>query len=406
MGFSDYNSNPDLNVSISGVNIGEGCPPSGINNAIRQVMADAKAEDGAVVHNTGAETISGAKTFAGSAIFKSAATISGGITISGAATFKSGATISGGLTVSGGISGNAATATSATSAGVAAKLGTANVGSSNVPIYLNGGVASACSDVMDLTTSQNVTGEKLFTASSRAGVGEIVAPACGIRCKNGQADTLYAGHPVKVIGTASGGTFGYAFGDGGVAMLAGGEAAAEFAGRANIDGSSEQAYVVADQNVTIVTNLNNSGYDNRHTFNFTTGGTLQVDGGSGTVTAATFSGNATTATNASSLGGVSAGGYMRKTANIQRGSASLYTSGTSVNAGAVTSKSVTFGSAFSGTPTVVATVRGGANSYAAGQNVAVQAETSSGCTFVVRNTYSAAITTSAASYIDYIAMYV
>lgn len=63
MGFCDYDANPDLNVSISGVNIGEGCPPSGINNAIRQIMADAKAEDGAVVHKTGAETVSGAKGF-------------------------------------------------------------------------------------------------------------------------------------------------------------------------------------------------------------------------------------------------------------------------------------------------------------------------------------------------------
>ena len=44
MSIQDYSSDADLNVSISGINIAEGCPPSGINNAIRQLMADVKAE--------------------------------------------------------------------------------------------------------------------------------------------------------------------------------------------------------------------------------------------------------------------------------------------------------------------------------------------------------------------------
>ena len=44
MPIKDYSTDPDLNVSISGINIAEGCPPSGINNAIRQLMADVKEE--------------------------------------------------------------------------------------------------------------------------------------------------------------------------------------------------------------------------------------------------------------------------------------------------------------------------------------------------------------------------
>lgn len=44
MPVKDYNTDPDLNTQISGINIAEGCPPSGINNAIRQIMADMKAE--------------------------------------------------------------------------------------------------------------------------------------------------------------------------------------------------------------------------------------------------------------------------------------------------------------------------------------------------------------------------
>lgn len=44
MPIQDYSTDPDLNVQISGINIAEGCPPSGINNAIRQLMADVKEE--------------------------------------------------------------------------------------------------------------------------------------------------------------------------------------------------------------------------------------------------------------------------------------------------------------------------------------------------------------------------
>lgn len=44
MAIKDYSTDPDQNVKISGINIAEGCAPSGINNAIRQLMADVKAE--------------------------------------------------------------------------------------------------------------------------------------------------------------------------------------------------------------------------------------------------------------------------------------------------------------------------------------------------------------------------
>lgn len=44
MGVQDYKLNPDENTTISGINVAEGCPPSGINNAIRQLMADIKAD--------------------------------------------------------------------------------------------------------------------------------------------------------------------------------------------------------------------------------------------------------------------------------------------------------------------------------------------------------------------------
>ena len=63
MSVADYNTDPNANTSISGINIAEGCPPSGINNAIRQMMADIKAADDADVKMTGNQTIAGVKTF-------------------------------------------------------------------------------------------------------------------------------------------------------------------------------------------------------------------------------------------------------------------------------------------------------------------------------------------------------
>lgn len=42
MSVSDYSLAPSSNTAISGINIGEGCPPGNINDAIRQLMADVK----------------------------------------------------------------------------------------------------------------------------------------------------------------------------------------------------------------------------------------------------------------------------------------------------------------------------------------------------------------------------
>lgn len=42
MSFSDYSLTPGSNTSIAGTNIAEDCSPAGINDAIRQLMADGK----------------------------------------------------------------------------------------------------------------------------------------------------------------------------------------------------------------------------------------------------------------------------------------------------------------------------------------------------------------------------
>ena len=40
MAISDYSTTPASNSTISGISVAEGCPAAGINNAIRQLMAD------------------------------------------------------------------------------------------------------------------------------------------------------------------------------------------------------------------------------------------------------------------------------------------------------------------------------------------------------------------------------
>lgn len=42
MSFRDYSTDPNANGAIAGIDVSEDCPPGGINDAIRQLMADGK----------------------------------------------------------------------------------------------------------------------------------------------------------------------------------------------------------------------------------------------------------------------------------------------------------------------------------------------------------------------------
>lgn len=43
MPVSSYSTTPSANISISGIDISEGCSAAGFNNALRQIMADIRA---------------------------------------------------------------------------------------------------------------------------------------------------------------------------------------------------------------------------------------------------------------------------------------------------------------------------------------------------------------------------
>lgn len=72
---SEFSSTPANNTDIAGINIAEGCAPSGINNAIRELMAQLKDQQ------TGADgdnfVVGGAFTCTGAAVFSSTVAISG-----------------------------------------------------------------------------------------------------------------------------------------------------------------------------------------------------------------------------------------------------------------------------------------------------------------------------------------
>jgi len=60
---SEFNSNPALNTDIDSINIAEGCAPSGINDAIRELMAQLKdwqagtSNDPMVIGSSGSLTL-------------------------------------------------------------------------------------------------------------------------------------------------------------------------------------------------------------------------------------------------------------------------------------------------------------------------------------------------------------
>ena len=75
---SEWSSTPSNNTDIGGINIAEGCAPSGINNAIRELMAQVKdMQTGADADNL---VVGGAFTCSGAAVFSSTVALGGSAT--------------------------------------------------------------------------------------------------------------------------------------------------------------------------------------------------------------------------------------------------------------------------------------------------------------------------------------
>jgi hypothetical protein len=82
---SEFDVDPSNNTDINSINIAEGCAPSGINNAIRQLMSDLKEQQtgasgdsftvGGNLAVTGTSAFTGATTFTGAVVFSTNITL-------------------------------------------------------------------------------------------------------------------------------------------------------------------------------------------------------------------------------------------------------------------------------------------------------------------------------------------
>jgi hypothetical protein len=77
---SEYSATAANNTDIGGINIAEGCAPSGINNAIRELMSQLKDQQAGTDGDN--FTVGGAFTCAGAAVFSSTVALGGSATAS------------------------------------------------------------------------------------------------------------------------------------------------------------------------------------------------------------------------------------------------------------------------------------------------------------------------------------
>lgn len=100
---SEFDIDPSNNTDINSINIAEGCAPSGINNAIRQLMSDLKEfQTGAADDNFtvgGNLTVDGTSTLTGNATFAGTVTVNGSTLGNMANQAKSAVDITGGTIV-------------------------------------------------------------------------------------------------------------------------------------------------------------------------------------------------------------------------------------------------------------------------------------------------------------------
>jgi hypothetical protein len=93
---SEFDSTPANNTDIDSINIAEGCAPSGINNAIRELMSQLKDQQtGASADNFtvgGNLAVTGTSSFTGNAAFVGSTTFTGAVVMSTALPVASGGT--------------------------------------------------------------------------------------------------------------------------------------------------------------------------------------------------------------------------------------------------------------------------------------------------------------------------
>jgi hypothetical protein len=180
---SEFDSTPANNTDIDGINIAEGCAPSGINNAIRELMSQLKDQQtGAASDNFtvgGNLAVTGTSAFTGNAAFVGSTTFTGAVVMSSAS-------VSSGLTgnVTGNVTGNLISVTNTITSG------SFIVGNTYVIATLG------TTDFTLIGASANTVGVE-FTAT---GVGTGTGTATTV---TGRASSLSSVLPVNKGGTGS-----------------------------------------------------------------------------------------------------------------------------------------------------------------------------------------------------------
>jgi hypothetical protein len=197
---SEWSSTPASNTDVGGIDINEGCAPSGINNAIREVMAQIK--------DMQAGTDSDNFSVGGNLSVTGTSTLTGAVTAPAGVTGNVTGNITGNVTgnVTGSLTGNVTGNVSGTALNVTGVVAVANGGTGLATLTANnvmlGNGTSTPSFVAPSTsgnvlTSNGTTFQSTAPVASGVGVGQTWQNVLGSRARNTNY-TNSTGKPIMV----------------------------------------------------------------------------------------------------------------------------------------------------------------------------------------------------------------
>jgi fibronectin-binding autotransporter adhesin len=219
---SEYSTTNSANTDIESINIDEGCAPSGINNAIRELMVhlkefqtgasgDAFTFAGGVLISGATNTISGNVLMSGTNTITGAVTVSGNINSSGTNTFSGTNILSGTNTVSGAVTASGNINSSGTNTFSGSQIISGGITSSGTNSFsgtntFNSGSLKLAGSTSGTSTlnPQAVAGTTTYTLpNATSTLGFLNAPAVGT--KTGSY-TLATGDVGKYVQVSTGGS--------------------------------------------------------------------------------------------------------------------------------------------------------------------------------------------------------
>jgi hypothetical protein len=193
---SEWSSTAASNTDIGGIDIAEGCAPSGINNAIRELMAQVKDQQA----GTDADNF----------------TVGGNLSVTGTSTLTGAVTATAGVTgnLTGNVTGNVTGNTSGTAANVTGTVAVANGGTGVTTSTGTGSVVLSDSPILVTpnlgTPSALVATNATGTANSlNAGIGvnqTWQSFTVGTQRVNGTTYTNSTGKPIQICITSNSST--------------------------------------------------------------------------------------------------------------------------------------------------------------------------------------------------------